>query len=150
MFRFYPYPSRLRHCTVTLVNKAHYWAKKRIYHYNKTWQTKAWGDFAYDIYCSASGKEDATTMQIYGHTINTKRGKLAHIWGLCHLKQVHQAGISNYIPQFTVGCNYLSLPGIPVSGDKVHIRVLLFLWFIVLKWPSRIWVSWSHLPTDRR
>ena len=37
------------------------------------------------------------------------------------LRQVSQAGISNYIPQFTVGCNYVSLPEIPVSGNKVHI-----------------------------
>ena len=36
-------------------------------------------------------------------------------------KQVSQAGISNYTPQFTVGCNYLSLPEIPASGNEVHI-----------------------------
>ena len=41
-------------------------------------------------------------------------------WGLCCQKQVSQAGISNYIPQFTVGCNYLSLSEIPASGNKVH------------------------------
>ena len=35
--------------------------------------------------------------------------------------QVSQAGISNYIPQFTVGCNYLSLPEIPAPGNKVFI-----------------------------
>ena len=39
-----------------------------------------------------------------------------YIWGLCCQKQVSQAGISNYIPQFTVGCNYLSLPEILASG----------------------------------
>ena len=43
------------------------------------------------------------------------------IWGLCCQKQVSQTGIINYIPQFTVGCNYLSLPEIPVSGNKVLI-----------------------------
>ena len=43
------------------------------------------------------------------------------ISGLCCQKQVSQAGISNYIPQFTVGCNYLSLPEITVSGNKVLI-----------------------------
>ena len=43
------------------------------------------------------------------------------ICGLCCQKQVSQAGISNYILQFTVGCNYLPLPGVPVSGNKVHI-----------------------------
>ena len=42
-----------------------------------------------------------------------------HDWGFCLQKQVSQAGISNCIPQNTVGCNYLSLPKIPVSGDKV-------------------------------
>ena len=41
-------------------------------------------------------------------------------WGLCCLKQVSQTGISNFIPQNTVGCNYLSLPEIPASGNKVH------------------------------
>ena len=41
------------------------------------------------------------------------------IWGLCCRKQVSQAGISNYIPQFTVECNYLSLPEIPASGNKL-------------------------------
>ena len=45
-------------------------------------------------------------------TTNTK-------WGLCCQKQVSQAEISNYIPQFTVGCNYLSLHEIPASGNKV-------------------------------
>ena len=33
-------------------------------------------------------------------------------------KQLSQAGISNYILQFTVGCNCLSLPEIPTSGHK--------------------------------
>ena len=45
-------------------------------------------------------------------------------WGLCCQKQVSQTGISNYILQFTVGCNYLSLPKIPASGNKVHISQL--------------------------
>ena len=38
-------------------------------------------------------------------------------WGISCQKQVSQAGISNYIPQFTVGCNYLCLPEIPASLD---------------------------------
>ena len=46
------------------------------------------------------------------------------IWGLWCQKQVFQVGISNYIPQFTVGCNYLSLPEIPASGTKVLISPL--------------------------
>ena len=43
------------------------------------------------------------------------------IWGLWCQKQVSQAGISNCIPQNTVGCNYLSLPVIPASGTYVLI-----------------------------
>ena len=42
---------------------------------------------------------------------------LFHIW--------HVEYISNYIPQFTVGCNYLALPEIPASGDKVLIYIIL-------------------------
>ena len=48
-------------------------------------------------------------------------GRLTYIWGLQCQKQVSQAGISNYIPQFTVGCNYVSLPEIPASATKVLI-----------------------------
>ena len=54
--------------------------------------------------------------------------KHGQIWSYidCHMKlmrqkQVSQAGISDYFPQFTAGCNYLSLPEIPVSGAKVLI-----------------------------
>ena len=45
------------------------------------------------------------------------------IWGLWHQKQVSQAGISNCIQQYSVGCNYLSLPEIPASGDRVLILI---------------------------
>ena len=48
------------------------------------------------------------------------------IRGLCCQKQVSQVGISNYIPQFTVGCSFLSLPEIPASGNKVLICVLRY------------------------
>ena len=44
-----------------------------------------------------------------------------YIWGHCCQKQVSQAEKSNYIPQFTVGCNYWSRPEIPASGNKVLI-----------------------------
>ena len=50
---------------------------------------------------------------------------MPYIWGLWCQKQVSQAGISNCIPQFTVGCNYLPLPEIPVSGTNVLICGLL-------------------------
>ena len=40
-------------------------------------------------------------------------------------KLASQAGISNYIPQFTVGCNYLSLPEIPASGTKIILYPVL-------------------------
>ena len=49
---------------------------------------------------------------------------LTHIWGLWHQKWVSQAEISNYIPQFTVGCNYLSLSEISVCRTKVFIFAL--------------------------
>ena len=42
-------------------------------------------------------------------------------WGLWSQKPVSQAGISNCIPQLSVGCNYLSLHEIPASGTKVLI-----------------------------
>ena len=44
-----------------------------------------------------------------------------YIWGQWCQKQVSQAGISNCIPQNTVGCNYLFLPETPASGPKVLI-----------------------------
>ena len=34
-------------------------------------------------------------------------------------KQISKARISNYIPQFTVGYNYLCMPSIPASGNNV-------------------------------
>ena len=51
-------------------------------------------------------------------------------WRLWCQKQVSQAGISSYILQFTVGCNYLSLPEIPASGIKV------------LKYAQGCWINW--------
>ena len=41
------------------------------------------------------------------------------IWGLWRQKQLSEAGLSNCIPQSTLGYNYLSLPEIPASGAKV-------------------------------
>ena len=46
------------------------------------------------------------------------------IFFLCQ-KQIFQTGISNSIPQKTVGCKYLSLPEIPASGTKVIICLSL-------------------------
>ena len=60
---------------------------------------------------------------------------------------VSQAWISNYIPQFTVGCNYLSLPEIPASGNKVliysvicvqHSTFIVVLRFLTYKRFNRI------------
>ena len=42
-------------------------------------------------------------------------------------KHVSQAGISNCIPQYSVGCNYLFLPEIPTPGTKVIISCSMFL-----------------------
>ena len=47
------------------------------------------------------------------------------IWKLCYQNQVSQAEISNYIPPFTVGCNYLPLPEIPASENNVLIYRLI-------------------------
>ena len=47
--------------------------------------------------------------------------KFWYIRGLWCQKQVSQAEISNCIPQFSVGCNYLSMPDIPASYTKVLI-----------------------------
>ena len=52
---------------------------------------------------------------------------ILNIWGLWCQKQVSQAGISNYIPQVTVGCNYLSLPEITAADTKV----LIFWWYVL-------------------
>ena len=41
------------------------------------------------------------------------------IRGLGCQKQFYQARISNHIPQYSIGCNYLTLPEIPASGTKV-------------------------------
>ena len=43
------------------------------------------------------------------------------IWGLGCQKHVSQAGISNCIPHYRVGCNYLSIPEVPAVGAKVLI-----------------------------
>ena len=48
---------------------------------------------------------------------------IQHIWRLWRQKQVSQEGISNYIRQYSVGWNYLSLPEISASGTKVLIYV---------------------------
>ena len=58
----------------------------------------------------------------------------ADIWGLWCQKQVSQAGLSNYLPQFTVGCNYLSLPEIPASGAKVLIYVTEWSLWLSQNW----------------
>ena len=54
----------------------------------------------------------------YNHN-TTKQSIIVYIWGVWHQKQVSRAGISNYIPQFTVECYYLSLFEIPASGAKI-------------------------------
>ena len=59
---------------------------------------------------------------IWTQNINYPDMIILHIWGLWCTKQVSQAGINNYIPQFNVGCNYLSLPEIPTPGIKVLIH----------------------------
>ena len=36
-------------------------------------------------------------------------------------RQVSRAGVSNYVPQYSVGCNYLAMPKAPASGTNVLI-----------------------------
>ena len=50
--------------------------------------------------------------------------------GLCDQKQASQAGISNYIPQQTVGSNYLSLPDKPASGNGALIYWCMYFWTV--------------------
>ena len=78
------------------------------------------------------------------------------IWGHWCEKQVSQAGLSNCIPQNTVGCNYLSLPEIPASGTQVliyaevHLVIVAVIpglgplpvcWNIAQQW---CWMGWAY------
>ena len=65
------------------------------------------------------------------------------IWGLW--EQVSQAGISNYIMQFTVRCNYLFLPEIPVFGAKV---LILSTWSTAQQWLQSIYRSFELMKTS--
>ena len=48
---------------------------------------------------------------------------IGYIYRLQCQKQVSRACISNYIPQYSVGCNYLCMPYIPASGSKILISI---------------------------
>ena len=75
-----------------------------------------------------------------------QRRSCFNIQGPCHQKQESQAGISNCIPQNTVGCNYLSLPKIPASGVKVLICTYTWCSYISLtisQIPHMCHVSWD-------
>ena len=67
------------------------------------------------------------------------------VMALCPLLNIiwgHQAGISNYVPQQTAGCNYLSLPEIPASGNKVLIFASSPSLIGYLYVPSDYAISW--------
>ena len=76
-----------------------------------------------------------------------------NISGISCQKQILQAGISNCIRQFSVGCNYLSLSEIPASGTKVLISQLTPLilrleysgnivpWLLMSRWPASMYCS---------
>ena len=49
-----------------------------------------------------------------------------YIWGVWRQEQVSQPCISNCIPQYSVGCNYLYMPVIPASGTKV----IIYRWWV--------------------
>ena len=73
---------------------------------------------------------------------------LFYIWGLWCQTQVSQTGISNCIPQYSVGCNYLTLPEISASGNKVliysvkfffeNVIIIIIVW-ICCNWYVSIW-----------
>ena len=88
-----------------------------------------------------------------GHTLFGK--SIVCIWGLCCQKQVSQAGISNYIPQFTVWCNYLSLLGILASDNEVLIFIDIIArnliqnqWLRNVLWRKVPHFSFRYLPAD--
>ena len=56
------------------------------------------------------------------------------IWGLWSQKAVSQARISNCIPQYSVVCNYLSLPRILASGTKVLIYEMCYSFVSKKSW----------------
>ena len=69
---------------------------------------------------------------------------LQAILELCCQKNVPQAGISNYIPQFTVGSNYLSLPKKPASGSKVLIYTSFFFFLLSISPQNNIYTQLLH------
>ena len=66
--------------------------------------------------------------------------------GLWCQKQVSQTGISNCIPQYSVGCNYLSMPKISAPGAKVPIYVISPSGIIfVTKYRNFVNLWWTHI-----
>ena len=53
-----------------------------------------------------------------------------HVWRLWCPKQVSRVGRSNCNRQCSVGCNYLSLPEIPVSGTEAHVYTCIYQPFV--------------------
>ena len=66
-------------------------------------------------------------------------------WGLWCQKQVSQAGISNCIPQYSVGCNYLSLPEITASGAKVFMQSARVSQDLSLASLNMLWCEWKFI-----
>ena len=70
-----------------------------------------------------SGNNMQHLIEIYIRILHVRKKmtKIQHIiWGLSGQKQASQAAISNYMPQFTLGCSYLSLS--KSSHGKLAIR----------------------------
>ena len=69
-------------------------------------------------------------------------------WGIWFWKQVSRARISNYIPQFTVGCNYLCMPYMLLVPKSSFFNGLFLLhtWVVmsVSPFPSLIGYGVSH------
>ena len=82
----------------------------------------SWGDKLTDFprHCLVD-RSVHRRLDIYITANKATRKTHSPIWVLWCQKQVSWAEISNCIPQYTVGCNYISLPEIPASVVQVLI-----------------------------
>ena len=63
---------------------------------------------------------------------------------LWHQKELCQAWITNYIPQYSVGCNCLSMPEIPASAPTSSWNRLIYIWLGLLNhFTWHVNVGWS-------
>ena len=58
----------------------------------------------------------------------------ANMWGLWRRWRMSQAGIGDWIPQYSVACNCLSLPGMSASDARVLKCKHWYLWYWYLQY----------------